>query len=360
MDQRRNEKKGVRFIKRAVNTLSFIIMILGVSLLISTFAILLANDMFALIKDDATILFVFDKDKTLSEVADTLADNDIIEYGWAFKLFAKLKNIDSFEAGKFELNSNMDYGQIIDMLTKAPTYSETVTLTIPEGFNIRQIAELVDKAGVCKKADFIETATTYKFKHEMLKDIPMIESRLEGYLFPDTYEFYINDKPVRVINKMLNNFVTKYNHSMIEITNNKELKMSEVIIIASLIEREAKIATERTAISGVIYNRLKNPEKYPYLQIDATLLYSMEEHKTELTADDKEIDSLYNTYKNKGLPPTAICNPGISSILAAIYPDEHKYYYYVVDDIEKGSHVFAKTLDEHNANVAKYKAAAKN
>lgn len=336
------------------STLSYIMLVLGVSLILATIAILVANDMFALVKDEQTVMLEFDEDLSVGEMGKLLKENGLIRYRLMFTLFAKLKHVESFSKGTFQLSSTMDYGQMINMLQRASTYQDTVTVTIPEGYSIAQIAELMEKARICGSDDFIETANTYAFSHEILKDVPMVENRLEGYLFPDTYEFYVNDKPVNVINKMLNNFVNKYTDEMLKLTEENGMTVAEVINIASLIERECKVADEQTRISGVIHNRLDNSDRFPYLDIDASLLYAIG-HKEQLTAEDLQTDTPYNTRLYKGLPPTAICNPGIGAILAAIQPEKHDYYYYVANP-ETGAHVFSRTLDEHNAAVADMRA----
>ncbi len=336
------------------STLSYIMLVLGVSLILATIAILVANDMFALVKDEQTVMLEFDEDLSVGEMGKLLKENGLIRYRLMFTLFAKLKHVESFSKGTFQLSSTMDYGQMINMLQRASTYQDTVTVTIPEGYSIAQIAELMEKARICGSDDFIETANTYAFSHEILKDVPMVENRLEGYLFPDTYEFYVNDRPVNVINKMLNNFVSKYTDEMLKLTEENGMTVAEVVNIASLIERECKVADEQTRISGVIHNRLNNSDRFPYLDIDASLLYAIG-HKEQLTAEDLQIDTPYNTRLYKGLPPTAICNPGIGAILAAIQPEKHDYYYYVANP-ETGAHVFSRTLDEHNAAVADMRA----
>lgn len=345
------KKKKKRSAARVLgSTLSYILMVLGVSLILSTIAILVANDMFALVKEEHTVMLEFSEDLSPSEMGKELQESGLIKYRFIFTLFAKMKDIESFSKGTFELNSNMDYGQMISTLQRESTYQETVDVTIPEGYSIAQIAELMEKARVCGSEDFIETANTYDFSHEMLQDVPMVENRLEGYLFPDTYEFYVNDRPVNVINKMLNNFVNKYTDEMIKLTEENGMTIAEVVNIASLIERECKIADEQTRISGVIHNRLDHSDQFPYLDIDATLLYVIG-HKENLTAEDLATDTPYNTRLYPGLPPTAICNPGIGALLAAIQPEEHDYYYYVANP-QTGEHVFSRTLEEHNQAVA--------
>lgn len=349
------KKKRKRSVAGALGgTLSYILLVLGVSLILATVAILVANDMFALVKDDTTVMLEFDEDLAPGEMARVLQENGLIKYRWIFTLFANLKDIENFSSGTFQLSASMDYGQMISTLQRESTYQETVDVTIPEGYTIAQIAELMEKARVCGSDDFIETANTYDFAHEMLEDVPMVENRLEGYLFPDTYEFYVNDRPVSVINKMLNNFVDKYTDEMIALTEEKGMTIAEVVNIASLIERECRIPDEQTMISGVIHNRLDNSDEYPYLDIDATLLYAIG-HKEELTAEDLETDTPYNTRLYPGLPPTAICNPGISAMLAALQPAEHNYYYYVANP-QTGAHVFSRTLEEHNRAVAEMRA----
>ncbi len=343
--QKRKKKRSAAF----GSALSYILLVLGVSFILSAAAILIANDMFALVKEEKTVTIEFDEDLKPGDMGALLKENGLIRYKSMFALFAKLKHIDSFSKGTFQLDATMDYGQMIGVLQRSSTYQETVMVTIPEGYTIAQIAELMEKARVCGSDDFIETANTYDFSHEMLADVPMVENRLEGYLFPDTYEFYVNDKPVNVINKMLNNFVNKYTDEMIKITEENGMTIAEVVNIASLIERECKVADEQTRISGVIHNRLNHSDAFPYLDIDATLLYVIG-HKEELTEEDLQTDTPYNTRLYKGLPPTAICNPGIGALLAAMQPEEHDYYYYVANP-ETGAHVFSRTLEEHNAAV---------
>ena len=346
-DEPRRRRKKRAF--SASSTVVYILFVLGVSLILSTVAILVANDMFGLVKEDKVVTITLAKGDSVSKVASMLKSEGAIDYKWAFKLYASLKHTDSFSTGEFDIACNMDYGQIISELCRSNTSTETVTITIPEGYTIKQIAEILEKGRVCGSSDFIDTANSYDFAHDFLADVSMTENRLEGYLFPDTYEFYINERPVSAINKMLNNFNNKYTDEMRKLTEEHGTTIAQVVNIASLIEKEAKLASEQATISGVIWNRLKNPAAYPYLDIDASLLY-VAGHKEKLTAEDLQIDSPYNLRKSAGLPPTAICNPGVGALIAAISPESHSYYYYVAKG--DGSHIFSKTLEEHNAAVA--------
>ena len=338
-----------------MNTVSYILLIVGISLILSTFGILVANDVLALIKDGGEMTVELKEEMAPAEVAVLLQEKEAIEYPWAFELFSMLKKVETFPSGTFTIDTSMDYSQMISALRKTGTSLAVVRVTIPEGYNLKDIcALLVEKDVVTEKA-FWEVANNYDFAHDMLKDVPMVENRLEGYLFPDTYDFYANsekiddvDHAVDVINKMLNNFVKKYTKPMRNLTESRGMTIAEVVKVASLIEKEAQKADERTVIGGVIYNRLAS-NNFPYLQIDASILY-VTGHKEALTAEDLAMDTPYNLYTNSGLPPTAICNPGVACMMAAIQPENHKYYYYVAKP--DGSHLFAKNLDAHNKNVA--------
>lgn len=338
---------------------SYFILIVGISLLISGIAIFLANDVFALVKEDRTAIIELTEETSGAEVASLLKSEGLIKSKMAFVLYTKVSgSTTTFKKGKFEINASMDYGQMISTLKRVPTYSEIVKTTIPEGYTIAQIAELLEETRVCSADEFIEKANVYPFKHEILQDVPMENNRLEGFLFPDTYEFYVNDNPVRVLNTMLNNFNRKYTDEMRKMVEKSGKSLREILIMASMVEREAMLQDEQAKIAGVITNRLNNPKNFPFLNIDATIQYVVG-HKEALTAEDLKIDSPYNTYTNKGLPPGAIANPGTPAILAALQPEKHGFYYYVADPTT-GGHVFTKTLEEHNAAVANMRKKAGN
>lgn len=350
--RKRRKKRRKNRAGSMMHAVSYLVFILGVSLIISGFGIYIANDMFALVKPEKTAMLELSEDTTHGEVAKMLKKEGIIRCRWAFTLYANFSNEDkTFDSGKYEVNADMDYGQIINTLNRVSTYTEVAEVTIPEGYTIQQIAQLLEDARVCGAEDLIETANTYPFKHEMLQDVPMEENRLEGFLYPDTYQFYINDNPVRVLNTMLNNFNNKYTSEMRELTEQSGYSMRQILTIASMVEREAVLPEEQATIAGVIYNRLNDPTNFPHLDIDATVQYALGEHKENLTYEDLEIDSPYNTYKVTGLPKGPICNPGVPAILAALQPENHDYCFYVADP-EDQSHVFAETYSKHEANVA--------
>lgn len=351
----KNNRRAAGFFAGVLNTVGYVLLIVGVSLALATYAILVANDTLALVKDGKALTVELEAESTPAQVGQLLKEQGAIEYPWAFRLFSRLKHVESYEEGSYTLDSSMDYNQMISALRRQDSDVAVVRVTIPEGYTLKDICALLVESNVVKEEAFWQVANHYDFAHYMLEEVPMVENRLEGYLFPDTYDFYANNDNVNdeahavdVINKMLNNFVNKYTKAMRNLTEARGMTIADVVKVASLIEKEAKLSEERTTISGVIYNRLES-SSFPYLQIDASILY-VTGHKEALTAEDLTIDSPYNLYTHEGLPPTAICNPGVACMMAAIQPENHKYYYYVAKP--DGGHLFAKNKDAHNRNIA--------
>jgi len=320
--------------------------VLGVSMFLASFIIIAANEVFAFVKPDRTAVIELGEDATASEVAELLEDAGIIEYPTLFKLYCTVSNA-TFKSGKYEINASLDYSAIARALRRTSTFKETVRVTIPEGYTVQQIVDVLVEKGVASAEDLNAAIKDYDFSHEFIDGIGDSRVRLEGYLFPDTYEFYINDSAPNVIAKFLTNFENKFTDKLHERAEELGLTVNEVVIMASLVEREAKRDNERAIVASVIYNRLANAETYPRLQLDATVQYIVGRAPT---ADDLKIDDPYNTYLYNGLPPGPIANPGIASLEAVLYPADTSYFYYVARD--DGSHIFSETLDEHNAAIA--------
>lgn len=331
----------------------YFVFIFGVSLCVALVAIFAANDVLALVKPDMDISVVIAEDTTLSEISDQLDEAGIVNYGALFRAFYQIKGDNPIiGAGTYTLNPSMDYSQIVNALTLT-TSTTTVKVTIPEGYTVAQIRQTLLDNEVTSAALLDSALNEYSYKHSFLKDLlPPSENWLQGYLFPDTYEFVQGSKKPthEIINKMLLNFESKYDDKIQEGAKELGLSMHEVVTIASLIEREAKVEEEFAEISGVIHNRLNNSSEFPYLQIDASLQYAVG-HNNKLTDADKQLDNPYNLYTHKGLPPGPICNPGYTSLYAATHPDEHDYYYYVA--MPDGTHLFAETNSQHNKNREK-------
>lgn len=329
--------------------LLYLIVVIGISIVLSLIAIFVANDVFALVKDDTTVNFTVEENTKISSLSGELDKEGIVNYGTVFKLFLTVtnKNVEVL-AGTYELSPAMDYNQIVRALRNADK-KQTVTVTIPEGYTLEQIKQTLIKNGACTEDALDDALNDYPFKHEFLEDkLPPKENWLEGYLFPDTYTFYKNGDPVKdVINKMLNNFDDRYDEAIQAGAEELDRSIDEIVTIASLVEREAKVPEEFAMIAGVIYNRLAS-SRFPNLEIDASVLYGLGRTSGTLTSKDLETDTPYNTYLHEGLPPGPICNPGYNALYAASHPSEHDYYFYVA--MPDGSHLFATTNSEHERN----------
>lgn len=283
-------------------------------------------------------------------VTDQLKEAGLIEYKWLFNFFGDISHADKkLSPGEYELKSTYDYRALITHMRAGSDTALTVDVTIPEGFTMHQIFKRLEENKVCSYDDLMAAAADYNYNYSFLEDKETGDSsRLEGFLFPETYQFYVDMQASSAINKFLDVFYMKFDANMINTCNNLGMSMDDVITIASMIEKEAASDEERATIASVIYNRLNAGMP---LGIDATLLYEYPDHEGAPTAEMLENDSPYNSRINTGLPPTPICNPGLASINAALAPEETNYYYYALDT-ETGTHRFFATEGEHSAFVA--------
>lgn len=270
---------------------------------------------------------------TLNDIAKTLQDNGIILEPYSFKIWAHLTgNEKKFKSGIYELTPVKTVFELFSALSKGGKPKE-ILVTIIEGFTTKDIAERLFEKGIVKDFD--------SFYNFIKKD--------EGYLYPDTYYFYENESYESIVSKMKERLLELLPKNFKELAQSKGLTEREVIILASIVEKEAKFDEDRPLIASVFLNRLKIGMP---LQADPTILYALGLHKEWLSKEDYQIDSPYNTYKYAGLPPTPICNPSIKSILAVLQAPNTSYYYFMTTP--EGHAIFSKTLEEHEANLRKY------
>ena len=270
---------------------------------------------------------------TAKEIVDILGKNEIIrKNNYTFRILIKsMKLEDQLKYGEYDLSPSMNMLQILDKLVTGEVI--VYKITIPEGYTCIKIAELLEKNEIAEKEDF-------------LKLIEDEEKALEGYLFPDTYEVPKKYGAENMVKAMLSNFnKIVIENKFIEKAEKIGFSLDEIITLASIIEKEAKFSDEKNKVSSVFHNRLKKGMK---LQSCATIQYILGEPKEILDENDLKIDSPYNTYLYKGLPPGPICNPGFDSIIAALEPAEEDYLYFVLG--ENGRHIFSKTYQEHLRN----------
>ncbi|HPE94960.1 MAG TPA: endolytic transglycosylase MltG [Bacillota bacterium] len=340
----------------------YIVFVLAVSAYCAYYIIVVANDVFAFEKPDAEYTLTVAEGLTTDQLAVELNEMGIISYPKIFSLYVKYKiKEEDYIAGNYAVSPNMNYEEIVSLLTTVPYTRVQVSVTIPEGYTTDQIIDLLVEKGVGDRSKFIEVINNYPFKHDFISKLNELTLsanrtyRLDGYLFPDTYFFYQDDEEVNVINKFLNNFENKYEDGYYDRCEKLGMTFDELITLASMIQAEAKLAVDFEYISGVFHNRL-NSSSFVYLESDATVQYCLNVRNVDLTQEDLEVDNPYNTYKYKGLPPGAICNPGIDAITAALYPDDpldnsgasYTAYYFVSN--KYGKTYYASTNKKHEQN----------
>ncbi|MGN1059402.1 MAG: endolytic transglycosylase MltG [Clostridia bacterium] len=286
-----------------------------------------------------------------ADIASALKDKGIITKPFWFRLLSKLGGHDGhYQQGTFVLRQRAGYDTVFETLKNPQNQTDQVRVTIPEGLELRQIADKLEEAGLIDRQRFYDLVENGSFDYWFVRALPKRENRLEGYLFPDTYFFRKGDGEEAIIQAMLARFDEVYTDAYRKRARELSMTDDEIITLASVIEREAMGDEDRRLVAGVFHNRLKNTE-YPYLESCATVQYLLKERKAVLSVADTKIDSPYNTYLHPGLPAGPIASPGKASIEAALYPEKTEYLFFVLDS--SGKHRFAKTYAEHLENMKK-------
>ena len=348
--------------------------VVSISIILACVGWMAASDVLALNKEPVTATVTLDKaefkDVTISYtdaegnakersghqvsvgyVAKQLKDAGIIKYKGLFELYCSVSHAKTkIDPGTYELSTNYDYRALVKKMQVGSGAMVTTKVTIPEGYTMEQIFHKLEDENVCSYDDLMDAAANYSYNYSFIDQSMQGDAkRLEGFLFPDTYEFYQGMQASSAINKFLENFHDRLTAEMLEKADERGMTMQEVVTVASMIEKEAANDDERAMIAAVIYNRI---EAGMPLQIDSTIMYVLPEHKDVLTVEDTKIDSPYNTYQNKGLPPTPIANPGLASIKATLSSASTQALYYALD-AESGTHKFFTNYGEFQAFVAK-------
>ena len=353
----------------------FVIVAIGVSM--GRIIWVCASDVLAFGREENIVTVSITHADDMDSIAKKLQEAGLIRYEEVFKLYAKFSHADEkISTGTYTLNTLYDYHALVGQMTASSKNRAIVEgVLIPEGYTCRQIFQRLEERGVCTVAELESYAATGELgEYWFLEEVQRGDRYcLEGFLFPATYDFYENSTPKQVLTKMLNAFEMYFSEELyaqldvlngqlrdIMTANGKDetyiaenlLSLRDLINVASLIEKESSGAEESPSVASVIYNRLYQWGDTPrYLNIDASIIYALD-GKTSLTSEDMSVDSPYNTYTNTGLPIGPIANPGLSSIKAALEPASTPYYYYVLDP-SVGTHIFAKTYEEHKKNVEK-------
>lgn len=353
---RKREKAplGLRVLKKLLIILIYLLVVTLAAYFLASAGWHWANDLLALNKEEATAEIVleesiFTTEESVDEegepvtvsvadmdaVASELHENGLIEYEWLFKLFAQFTHKDeALEPGTYELNTTMDYSALLRNMGPRSVARTTVDVLVPEGYTLEEILELLAERGVADLEDLQDAAANYDFDYDFLDSATLGDAtRLEGYLFPDTYQFYENMDAASALSKLLDNFDNRFTDEMRTKAEDMGYSIHEILTVASIVEKETD-GVDQTNIASVIYNRLTRTEggTNGYLQMDSTIQYILEERKETLTQEDLAIESPYNTYLHTGLPVGPICNPGLEAINAALEPAESDYFFFILGD----------------------------
>lgn len=296
---------------------------------------------------------VVDEGDSLFNVINDLEHKKIIKNANIIKIYVKIKELNtSIKPGEYLISTDTSVENFINILNSDNNDKNTVNVTIPEGYDIESIAQILENNDIISKEQFIESCKEYEIP-EYLKTNSKVRYALEGYLFPDTYKIRKGSSGKEIIDKMFHRF----EEVIKEIEENENTNIEDIpklITLASIVEKEARIDEDRPKIASVINNRL---EKNMKLQVDATVLYALGEHRKKLYYKDLEIDSLYNTYKVKGLTPGPICSPGRLSIEAALSPEKSNYLFYVLQKNNK--HYFTDNYNDFLKAKKQYRNSIK-
>ncbi|WP_342348583.1 endolytic transglycosylase MltG [uncultured Nitrospira sp.] len=279
-----------------------------------------------------------------TQVSDILDQHHLIGSGWFFTFLGRVQRVDrNIIPGEYELNAGMQPTELLNKLVKGKVYQYAIT--IPEGYNVAQIADILDQKRLALKQDIFRLSRDPVFIQSLNVHAPT----LEGYLFPDTYHFSRFTPPESIIRTFVNRFHDVLTPELKARTAAMDMTLQEVLTLASVVEKETGLAAERPLVSGVFHNRLRRGIP---LQSDPTVIYALESFDGNIRKTDLSVDSPYNTYKVRGLPPGPIANPGLAAIHAALYPTQTDFVYFVSRN--DGSHQFSVTLADHNKAVDIY------
>ncbi len=371
---KKKKKRPNRFL-RFLATMFWAFVLVGASLFLSYFALSSASDLLGINQIDEQVEITIPEDAKgdIPAVSKILSDAGVIDQPITFQLYAKLRHMDGsdrgegkaprqFLPGTYVVNSRWGYDNLMNYISyerTEETQLDVVTVTLSEGMTVKQIAEKLEENKVCSAEDFYE-ALNGEFDYGFLDRIPEDERfrKLEGYIFPDTYEFFVDMNPENVVKKFLSNYTNRVNDEFllsIRDLPNGLAELDNLMTLASIIQKEAASFEEMCRVSAVFHNRLDDSANYPFLQSDATNNYIKDNIRPFMTVEDQELYDAYDSYKCIGLPIGPICNPGMDAIKAAANPDPSISGYFFVSD-DAGNYYYANTMAEHEANIAKANA----
>ncbi len=323
-------------------------------ILVSLIIMYIISEAGGLFSQSDEIVFEINPGTAFNSIVSDLKEQDVINNASFFKAYSKImagSKLSDIKAGKVIIDGRVSYHTLLSLICSDERYAKTVAVTIPEGYNLKEIKKLLEEHNLIDSAEFDDAIKNYDFDYKFIKNLEKTDSRLEGYLFPDTYYFTEDDNEISIINSMLSNFNSIYLKYENEFKNS-DYTLHENIILASIVEKEGGNSDDFKKVSSVFHNRLKRTDNLSYLQSCATVQYLMDEKKAVLSSADIAVDSPYNTYKYPGLPKGPIASPGEEAIKATLNPANTDYLYFQND--KDGVLHFTNNYDEHLRNMEKY------
>ncbi|MGI5960131.1 MAG: endolytic transglycosylase MltG [Massiliimalia sp.] len=353
-EKKKNKKpKKKRTVWGIIARIIVTLAILGLCAGLSLFSINAIGDLFGLKNDTETKEVHIEPNSSVLEIAQQLKEEDIINYPRLFYAYVKYRRPDAvFKFGKFELSPAMAYDELVAELQKSAESDSVAKVTLPEGKNVFEYAQILEDAGVCGKEDFLAALNQdypdYDFLPAADQVSPQRVYRLEGYLFPDTYEFYLDEDPTQVVKTFLDNFSSKFTDEMKSRTQELGMTVDQIVTLASIVQGEAPVGEEMEKVASVYWNRLNNPQEYPKLESDPTGRYA--KRYLEPNGSAQEVLDAYNTYVCQGLPAGPINNPGVDALTATLYPADTDYYFFC-SNLDTKEFYYASTYEEHQQNL---------
>lgn len=342
------KKRKSGFLKSVIISLILSVILSGTVMLVSSEVFALRND-----GDDTEVYITLDGDKT-EDAAEALGNGGLVTFPFLYTVYSRMRGDEGgYSPGEYVLNRSMSYDEMRAAMKPGRKSRKQIKVTIPEGYTVDDIIKLFVSLGIGSAEGFESTINTYDFGYSFIpaEKKENAKYRLEGYLFPDTYYVYGDSAEHEVIEKLLAAYGERMNTVKMTSSPPDGYTADDILIIASFIQREAYYVSDMPAMASVFYNRLKSSMS---LDSDASVVYALESDGAgEFSADSLDYASAYNTYKNRGLPPGAICNPGLAAIEAAFNPETSKYYYFVTGNDKRA--VFSRTYAEHMRAIAKIK-----
>ena len=352
---RKKKKRKSRVNNSIFGALILVTIILTVSLVVAITGIKIGMEYLGVGKSEDDITFNIPENATPDDICDILISNNIIENKTLFKIAMKLQHSPTLFPGDVTLHPSMGYSTIIEELSKQRDIRKTVTLTFQEGITLLEAANMLEEKKVCTAQDFLfefNKKQGFAFENQ-IDDSADTFYKMEGFFFPDTYEFYVNDTGYNVSRTVKSNFASKYTESIQKAMGSTKLSLYEVITLASIVQWEANSAKDMPKVASVFLNRLADPDTFPKLQSDATGNYLKKViNVVGDTASKERYADIYDTYVCTGLPSGPVCNPGLDAIKAVTNPEKTKYYYFC-NNLKTGKSYFAETLEQHQKNLVK-------